>query len=183
MSKWVAVAIVVLMARGALAQQQQPAGADEYREGQAAIKKNDMDGAIVAFEKALAANPDIVASHYFLGFAYQSKKNYPKTAEHFTAYIDAVGNDPKAAEQIGHATRQGGLAWARTYDRLVRRSTCAGHRVGFNGRWKPNPEDHLARQVGSFDIGHNRAKNHLVDLPRVNCASLNELGGDQSAKF
>jgi tetratricopeptide (TPR) repeat protein len=114
MNKWVAVAIMVLLAGGAAAQQQQPAGADEYREGQAAIKKNDMDGAIVAFEKALAANPDIVASHYFLGFAYQSKKNYPKTAEHFTAYIDAVGNDPKAAEQIGHATRQGGLAWART---------------------------------------------------------------------
>ena len=114
MSKWVAVAIMVLLAGGAVAQQQLPPGHKEFKEGQAAIKKNDMAGAIVAFEKALAADPDIFASHYFLGFAYQSKKNYPKTAEHFTAYLDKVGDNSEAAEQIGHATRQGGLAWART---------------------------------------------------------------------
>ena len=113
MIKWLAVAIMVLLAGGAVAQQLPP-GHKEFKEGQAAIKKNDMAGAIVAFEKALAADPDIFASHYFLGFAYQSKKNYPKTAEHFTAYLDKVGDNSEAAEQIGHATRQGGLAWART---------------------------------------------------------------------
>ncbi len=114
MNKWLAVAIMVLLAGEAVAQQQLPAGGKEYQEGQAAIKKNDMDAAIVAFEKALAANAELFASHYFLGFAYQSKKNYPKTAEHFTVFLEKVGNNPEAAEQIGHATRQGGLAWART---------------------------------------------------------------------
>jgi tetratricopeptide (TPR) repeat protein len=114
MNKWVAVAIIVLLAGVAVAQQELPPGHKEYKEGEAAIKKNDMDGAIVAFEKALAADPDLFASHYFLGFAYQSKRNYQKTAENFTAFLNKAGNNPEAAEQVGHATRQGGLAWART---------------------------------------------------------------------
>ena len=95
MNKWLAVAIMVLLAGEAVAQQQLPAGGKEYQEGQAAIKKNDMDAAIVAFEKALAANAELFASHYFLGFAYQSKKNYPKTAEHFTVFSRRSGTIPR----------------------------------------------------------------------------------------
>jgi tetratricopeptide (TPR) repeat protein len=113
MNKWVAVAVFILLAGGVVAQQLPPGG-KEFQEGQAAVKKGDMDAAIVAFEKAVSANPDLFASHYYLGFAYQSKRNYQKTAQSFTAFLAKAPDDPKAAEMVAHATRQGGLAWART---------------------------------------------------------------------
>jgi tetratricopeptide (TPR) repeat protein len=90
-----------------------PAGAEEYKAGEEAVKKGDMDTAITSFEAALAANPELFASHYYLGWAYQSKQNWEKTAEHFVEFLDKVKDDPKAADWISNATREGGLALAR----------------------------------------------------------------------
>jgi tetratricopeptide (TPR) repeat protein len=102
-----------------------PAGAEEYKAGEEAIKKGDMDTVITSFEAALAANPDLFLSHYYLGYAYRDKQNWVKTAEHFVAYLDKANNDPKVAEMISnadpkvaemisHATREGGMALAKT---------------------------------------------------------------------
>jgi tetratricopeptide (TPR) repeat protein len=114
MNKWVVVAVLVLFAGVASPQEGLPPGGEEYKAGEEAIKKGDMDGAITSFEAAVAANPDLFASHYYLGWAYQSKRNFDKTAEHFVKFLGKVKDDPKAAEWIGNATRQGGVALART---------------------------------------------------------------------
>jgi len=114
MSKWVAVAIMVLLAGGAVAQQQLPAGGKDFKAGLKALEKKDMDASITAFEAALAANPDLFGSHYYLGIAYDSKKNYPKSGENFAKFLERAGDNAEAAEQIAYATRRGGIALART---------------------------------------------------------------------
>ena len=112
MKKWLAVIVVSLIATAGFTQEQPP-GAADYLAGQEAMEKNDFDTAIPALEKALAANPDLYASHYFLGFAYQSKKEWDKSGDNFKKFLDRVGNDPAAAQMISLANRHGGLALAR----------------------------------------------------------------------
>jgi tetratricopeptide (TPR) repeat protein len=116
MNKWVVVAVLLLFVGVASAQEEEglPPGGKEYKAGEEAVKKQDWDTAITSFEAAVAANPELFASHYYLGWAYQSKQNYEKTAEHFIAFLDKVKDDPKAAEWIANATRYGGIALART---------------------------------------------------------------------
>jgi tetratricopeptide (TPR) repeat protein len=112
MNKWGVVAVLILLV--GVVSAQLPPGGEEYKAGEEAIKKGDMDTAITSFESAISANPDLFASHYYLGWAYQSKRDFAKTAEHFVKFLDKVNNDPKAAEWIANATREGGLALART---------------------------------------------------------------------
>ena len=113
MNKWVAMVVLVLFSGLALAQEDNRPGAKEYKAGQDAIKKRDMDTAITSFEAAVKANPKLFASYYFLGFAYQSKKDFEKTAASFHTFLDKIGDTEEAAEMITNATRQGGLAYAR----------------------------------------------------------------------
>jgi TolA-binding protein len=87
MKKWVMMAALALLAQVADAQQQQP-GAKEYLDGEAAFKKGETDAAIAAFEKSVAAGGP-VASHYYLGMAYQKKQNLAKAAEHLQKYVAA----------------------------------------------------------------------------------------------
>ncbi len=121
MKKWVAIVVLVLCSGVALAQEDNRPGAKEYKTGEDAIKKRDMDTAITAFEAAVKANPKLFASHYFLGFAYQSKNNFEKTAENFQIFLDNIGDTKEAAEMISNATRQGGLAYARSkqYEKAI----------------------------------------------------------------
>jgi tetratricopeptide (TPR) repeat protein len=113
MNKWLALAMVFAIGGGAaLAQEEQP-GAKDFLAGQEAIKTNNFDAAIPAFEKALAANPDLFASNYFLGWSYKAKQNWEKCGANFETFLRKVGSDPKAAEQIGHSNREGGLCYAR----------------------------------------------------------------------
>jgi tetratricopeptide (TPR) repeat protein len=112
MNKWVVVAVLALFA--GVTSAQLPPGGKEYKAGEEAIKKGDMDAAITSFEAAVTANPDLFASHYYLGWAYQSKRNFEKAAEHFVKFLEKVKDDPKAAEWISNAIRQGGVALART---------------------------------------------------------------------
>lgn len=113
MNKWLALAMTIAIGGGAaLAQQEQP-GAKDFLAGQEAIKTNNFDAAIPAFEKALAANPDLFASNYFLGWAYKAKQNWEKCGSNFETFLRKVGTDPKAAEQVAHSNREGGLCYAR----------------------------------------------------------------------
>lgn len=112
MKKWLVVAVISLVAGAAFAQEQPP-GAADFLAGQEAMKKNDFASAIPALEKALAANPDLYAGHYYLGFAYQSNKEWDKSGDNFKKFLSRVGDDPKAAQMVGLATRHGGLALAR----------------------------------------------------------------------
>jgi tetratricopeptide (TPR) repeat protein len=112
MNKWLASAMAIAIGSGASFAQEQP-GAKDFLAGQEAIKTNNFDAAIPAFEKALAANPDLFASNYFLGWAYKAKQNWDKCGANFETFIRKVGSDPKAAEQIGHSNREGGLCYAR----------------------------------------------------------------------
>jgi len=112
MNKWLASAMAFAILSGALLAQEQP-GAKEFLAGQEAIKANNFDAAIPAFEQALVANPDLFASNYFLGWAYKAKQNWDKCGSNFETFLRKVGTDPKAAEQVGHSNREGGLCYAR----------------------------------------------------------------------
>jgi tetratricopeptide (TPR) repeat protein len=113
MNKWLALAMAIAIGSGvALAQEEQP-GAKDFLAGQEAVKANNFDAAIPLFEKALAANPDLFASNYFLGWAYKAKQNWEKCGANFETFLGKVGTDPKAGEQIGHSNREGGLCYAR----------------------------------------------------------------------
>ena len=112
MNKWLALAMIFAIGGGAALAQEQP-GATDYLAGQEAIKTNNFDAAIPAFEKALAANPDLFASNYFLGWAYKAKQNWEKCGANFETFLRKVGTDPKAGEQIAHSNREGGLCYAR----------------------------------------------------------------------
>jgi tetratricopeptide (TPR) repeat protein len=114
MNKWVAMVVLVLFSVVALAQEDNRPGAKEYKAGEEAVKKGDMDTAITSFEAAVKANPKLFASYYYLGFAYQGKKNFDKTAENFQKFLSNIGDTKEAAEWIANATRQGGLANAKT---------------------------------------------------------------------
>ena len=121
MKKWVGVAILVLLAGSSMAQEQaMPPGAEAFKKGQEAANKGNWDAAIPALEKALSENPDLYASHYYLGFAYSNKRNFEKAGEHFAKFLEKVQADPeaakKAAEWIANANRYGGIALARAGD-------------------------------------------------------------------
>lgn len=110
MKKWVGVAVLALFAGTATAQQ---AGQKEFKDGESSFKKKDWDAAITNFEAAVGADQSIFASYYFLGFAYQNKRDYTKSAENFSKFLDKAPNNPEAADMIVAATRNGGLAYAR----------------------------------------------------------------------
>ncbi|HLE68181.1 MAG TPA: tetratricopeptide repeat protein, partial [Vicinamibacteria bacterium] len=113
MNKWLALAIAFAIGGGAaLAQEEQP-GVKDFLAGQEAVKTNNFDAAIPAFEKALVANPDLFASNYFLGWSYKAKQNWEKCGTNFEIFLRKVGSDPKAGEQIGYSNREGGLCFAR----------------------------------------------------------------------
>ncbi len=113
MKKWVVVAVLALFAGTATAQQELDLGSKEFKDGEAAYKKKDWDAAISNFEAAIGANDTLFASYYYLGWAYQSKKNFEKSAESFVKYLDKAPDNPDAADMVIAATRQGGLAYAR----------------------------------------------------------------------
>jgi tetratricopeptide (TPR) repeat protein len=113
MNKWLALAMAFAIGSGgALAQEEQP-GVKDFLAGQEAVKTNNFDAAIPAFEKALVANPELFASNYFLGWSYKAKQNWEKCGSNFEIFLRKVGSDPKAGEQIGHSNREGGLCYAR----------------------------------------------------------------------
>lgn len=112
MKKWLALAIASALASVAIAQQQQP-GAEDFLAGQKAIEANNYDAAISSFEKALAANPELYASNYFLGWAYRAKQNWQKCGQNFETFLNKAGNNPEAAEMVAYANREGGLCYAR----------------------------------------------------------------------
>ena len=74
------------------------------------VQASGRDG---SWESFAAANPDLFASNYFLGFAYRAKQNWEKCGSNFDTFLKKVGSDRKAAEQIGHSNREGGLCYAR----------------------------------------------------------------------
>lgn len=112
MTKWLGVAVAALIANGAFAQQEQP-GAAEFLACQEAVKANNFDGVIDSCEKALAANPDLFASNYYLGYAYRAKQRYDECAENFNTFIQKVGSNSEAAEMVANSNREGGLCYAR----------------------------------------------------------------------
>ena len=112
MNKWLGLAVMTLVASTAFAQQEQP-GASDFLACQEAVKKNDFDGVIASCEKALAANPDLFASNYYLGYAYRAKKNWAKCGANFDTFIKKVGNNKDAAEMIANSNREAGLCYAR----------------------------------------------------------------------
>jgi tetratricopeptide (TPR) repeat protein len=113
MNKWIGLAVATLVAGAAFAQQEQP-GAADFLACQEAVKEKDNDGIIASCEKALSANGDLFAGNYYLGYAYQTKKNYAKCAANFDTFITKVGNNADAADMINLSNRQGGLCYARS---------------------------------------------------------------------
>jgi len=112
MNKWLGMAVAALIANGAFAQQEQP-GAADFLACQEAVKAHNFDGVIASCEKALAANSDLFASNYYLGYAYRAKKGYDKCAQNFATFIQKVGNNSEAAEMVNNSSREGGLCYAR----------------------------------------------------------------------
>lgn len=90
-----------------------PAGAEEYKQGEAAFKSKDWSGAITAFEAAVSVNEDLYASYYYLGWAYKSVSNANKAASSFAKFIDKAPKDGSAGEMVNAATREVGTGYAR----------------------------------------------------------------------
>lgn len=109
MTKWLIVAVASVVASGA-AFAQDPPGAAEFRACQEAAKKNDWATVITSCEKAVAANPDVFASHYMLGWAYLQTKKWDKCAEHYQKFLQKLGNE-EAPQQREISNRQGGLCY------------------------------------------------------------------------
>ncbi len=114
MNKWLALAVFSMLASGVAAQQEQP-GASDFRACEEAVKTNDFDGMIASCEKAVAANPDVFLSHYYLGYAYRAKKNYDKCGDNFSKFLTKLGSQD-AGDMKGNATREGGVCLARGSD-------------------------------------------------------------------
>ena len=90
------------------------AGGEEYKQGEAAFKNKDWNGAIAAFEAAVSQNADLFASYYYLGWAYKSTSNPAKSADRFDKFLDKVPKDGSAAEMVTAATREAGTGYARS---------------------------------------------------------------------
>jgi tetratricopeptide (TPR) repeat protein len=60
-----------------------PPGVDKYTAGVAAFKAGDRDGAILALQQALAANPNLRMAHTLLGEVYRSNGDYAHAAEQY----------------------------------------------------------------------------------------------------
>jgi tetratricopeptide (TPR) repeat protein len=89
------------------------AGAEEYKQGEAAFKNKDWSGAISAFEAAVSQNADLFASHYYLGWAYKSVSNPGKSAGNFAIFLEKAPKDDSAAQMVTAATREAGAGYAR----------------------------------------------------------------------
>jgi tetratricopeptide (TPR) repeat protein len=89
------------------------AGAEEYKQGEAAFKSKDWSGAISAFEAAVSKNADLFASYYYLGWAYKNVSNHGKAASSFAKFVEKAPADGSAAEMVNAATREAGTAYAR----------------------------------------------------------------------
>jgi tetratricopeptide (TPR) repeat protein len=88
-------------------------GGEEYKQGEAAFKNKDWNGAISAFEAAVSKNEDLFASYYYLGWAYKSVSNPSKSAGSFAKFLDKAPKDDSAAEMVNAATREAGTGYAR----------------------------------------------------------------------
>ena len=88
-------------------------GGEEYKQGEAAFKNKDWNGAISAFEAAVSQNADLFASYYYLGWAYKSVSNPDKSAVSFAKFLDKAPKDDSAAEMVTAATREAGTGYAR----------------------------------------------------------------------
>jgi len=164
MKKWVAVAVLALFAGTATAQQQLPPGGKEFKDGETAYKKKDWDAAITNFEAAVSANDTLFNSHYYLGWAYQNKRNFPKSAENFSMFLDKAPNDPDAADMVIAATRQGGLAYARG-----NQSQQAIPLLNKAAETKPNDaEVHFFLGVSQMTSGNDqKAEEHFVKVNQL----------------
>ena len=126
MNKWLTLAAAFAMVSGNASAQEppaaqtQPPGAADFRAGEEAFKKKDLDGAIPAFEKALAANPTLFGGHYYLGLAYKAKQNWGKCGDNFSQFLTKLG-DQNAPDQKAAATRDAGLCYfrAESFDKAI----------------------------------------------------------------
>jgi tetratricopeptide (TPR) repeat protein len=113
MNKWLALAMALAIGSGVVLAQEDPPGAADFRAGEEAWKAKNIDAAIPAFEKALAANADLFLGNYYLGWAYKTKQNWEKCGANFETFLRKIGTDPKAADPIANSNREGGLCFAR----------------------------------------------------------------------
>ena len=112
MNKCVMAILLSLSVSGVAAQQGDEAtlaAVTEYTKAQEALKNGQVDAAIQSFEKAVSLNPELFLSHYYLGAAYQSKKNNAKTLEHFQKFLQRAGADSGGAPVVA-ANRGCGVA-------------------------------------------------------------------------
>jgi tetratricopeptide (TPR) repeat protein len=121
MNKWVALVVLVLFAGVALAQEGLPPGGKEFKDGEAAYKKQNWATAITNFESAVSQNDKLFLSYYYLGWAYRHEKDFSKSGDNFVKFLEKVPDDPKTAEVKGQAIRFGALslAQAKEYQKAI----------------------------------------------------------------
>ncbi|MFQ5792430.1 MAG: hypothetical protein ACE5JI_18325, partial [Acidobacteriota bacterium] len=120
MKKWVAVAVLLLLPGAAVTQQQAEQLAKAFHEAQDAMKAKDFDTVITACEKVLTLSPETFLCNYWLGYAYATKKQWGKSGQNFSRYLEEIAKKPEATsnpqvqEMVNAANRQAGIALART---------------------------------------------------------------------
>ena len=116
---WSAAASLLLVAapRPAAPAQEGSAAASAC---ETAIQASDWNAAVTHCEAAIQALPDTYAIHYFLGFAYQAKREWNEAAAAFESFVAAAEAEPEGqaqlAGQIRTAVRGAALARFRAGD-------------------------------------------------------------------
>ena len=109
------------------ATQAPPGGAHEWFERGSSLERNDIEGAIDAYERAVVAEPTFVDAHINLGRLLHESRRYASAERVYREGIRLCGRDADRDRLRGHATQQRerfelrGAARRRRWQRQARR--------------------------------------------------------------
>jgi Flp pilus assembly protein TadD len=76
---------------------------NDYEQGKAMADKKDWRGAIAAFEKVVAREPNNADAHNMLGFSHRNGGNWDTAIKHYKTALGLNANHRGANEYIGRA--------------------------------------------------------------------------------
>jgi tetratricopeptide (TPR) repeat protein len=78
-----------------------PSGAEEWFDKAAALERNDVEGALGAYERAIAIDPAFLDAHINLGRLLHEGRRFAKAEQIYRAAIKACGSDPLLLYNLG----------------------------------------------------------------------------------
>jgi tetratricopeptide (TPR) repeat protein len=78
-----------------------PSGAEEWFDKAAALERDDVEGALRAYERAIAIDPAFLDAHINLGRLLHEGGRFAKAEQIYRAAIEACGSDPLLLYNLG----------------------------------------------------------------------------------